>query len=325
MMENYRMYLQPKYGEKAPEVRIPDPENFDMSNPTTSRKKLVAEIYAGIVNEVKVTSCYDAICTVPTTDVRVTVMDGAEIPVRVYHPDGKGLHPVLYFIHGGGFSSNDLNVYDYVNRYLCKFSGAVVFAVEYRLAPEYKCPVGREDCYQVMEWVAKNAANYGGDASNMAVCGDSAGGELTAAMALMARDRKGPKITKQMMVYPLTTFVLEKPTYSMERYGKGDYFLKMDGSNKGLNTIYFTNEEDSVHPYNSPLLCDDLSGMPAAYFYSAECDPLLDQGLMYAAKLEDSGVEVAYHIYEGMIHGFLNRTLQKSYECLNQICADIHA
>lgn len=77
-MENYRMYLQPKYGEKAPEVRIPDPENFDMSNPTTSRKKLVAEIYAGIVNEVKVTSCYDAICTVPTTDVRVTVMDAQE-------------------------------------------------------------------------------------------------------------------------------------------------------------------------------------------------------------------------------------------------------
>lgn len=323
-MKRFRMYLQPNYGEKAPEVRIPDPEHFDMSNPTVSRKKLLAEIYAGIVSEVKMTSCYDAICSVPTTDLRITVRDGVQIPVRVYHPEGEGIHPVLYFIHGGGFTSNDLNIYDYVNRYLCKFSGAVVFAVEYRLAPEYRCPVGREDCYEIMQWVAENAHLYGGDPATLAVCGDSAGGQLTAAMALMARDRRGPAIAKQMMVYPLTTFVLEKPTFSMQRYGRGGYFLDMDGSTAGLDSVYFARSEDALEPYNSPLLCEDLTNLPKAYFYSAECDPLLDQGLMYAAALEDAGTSVCYHIYQGMIHGFLNRTLQKSYECLNQICADLN-
>lgn len=323
-MADYRLLFQPKYGEKAPEVRLPDPENFDMSNPTTSRKKVIAEIYAGIVNEVKVTACYDAICSVPTTDLRVPVRDGTEIPVRIYHPDGAGKHPVLYFIHGGGFCSNDLNVYDYVNRYICKYSGAVVFAVDYRLAPEYKCPVGREDCYQVMEWVAAHAEKYDGDPGKISVCGDSAGGCLATAMAMMTRDRKGPAIAKQMLIFPLTTFVLEKTTYSMERYGRGGYFLNMDGTDDSLAGVYFADAADARHPYNSPLLSEELACLPDAYFYAAECDPLLDQGLMYAAKLQDSGVNVNYHLYEGMIHGFLNRTLQKSYECLNQICTDIN-
>lgn len=323
-MAEYRMYLKPRYGEKAPEVRIPDPEIFDLSNPTVSRKRMMAEIFAGIVNEVKVTSCYDAICMIAATDLRVTVKDGAEIPVRVYHPEKSGPHPVLYFIHGGGFIANNLDIYDYVNRYLCKYSNAVVFAVDYRLAPEYKCPVGREDCYQIMEWVAKNAAAFGGDPDNLSVCGDSAGGALTATMALLARDRKGPRIAKQMLIFPLTTFVLDKPTYSMERYGRGGYFLNLCSAKSSLNAVYFEKEEESLDPYNSPLLCEDLTGLPDAYFYSAECDPLLDQGLMYAAKLQDAGVKVEYNIYEGMIHGFLNRTLQKSYECMNQICEDIH-
>lgn len=324
-MANYRMLFQPKYGEMAPEVRLPAPENFDLTNPTTARKKLIAEIYAGIVAEVKETACYEAICAVPTTDLRVTVRDGAEIPVRIYHPLGEGPHKVLYFIHGGGFISNDLNVYDYVNRYLCRYSNAVIFSVAYRLAPEYRCPTGREDCYDVMQWVAAHAAEYGGDPATLSVCGDSAGGNLTAAMALLSRDRKGPKITKQMMVFPLTTFVLDAPTCSMERYGKGDYFLKMDGKDSGLTDIYFADPADARDPYNSPLLAEDLKELPPAYFYSAECDPLLDQGLMFAAKLQDAGVPVEYHVYEGMIHGFLSRTLQKSYACMDQICADLHA
>jgi len=324
-MSDYRMLFQPEYGEKAPEVQLPDPENFDLSNPTVSRKKLMAEIFAGIVSEVRRTSCYDAIMTVPTTDLRIKAKDGAEIPVRIYHPEVAGTRPVLYFIHGGGFISNNLDIYDYVNRYLCKYSNAVVFAVEYRLAPEYKCPIGREDCYTVLEWIAENAPQYSGDASRLAICGDSAGGELTAAMTLMARDRNGPRISKQMMVFPLTTFILDKPTYSMERYGRGGYFLNMDGSGNGLAQVYFNDPKDAYHPYNSPLLCENLQGLPDAYFYSAECDPLLDQGLMYAAKLQDFGVKVHYNVYKGMIHGFLSRTLQKSYECMNQICTDINA
>lgn len=318
------MMFQPKYGEISPDVRIPEPEDFDMTNPTVSRKKVMAEIYAGIVNEVRTTACYNSIASVPTTDLRLNSKDGGELNMRIYHPDGEGIHPTLYFIHGGGFVSNNLNIYDYVNRYLCKYSGAVVFAVEYRLAPEYKCPIGREDCYVGLEWVAENAEKYRADPKRLCICGDSAGGELTAAMALMARDRNGPAIAKQMLIFPLTTFVLDEPSYSMERYGKGDYFLKMDGRDNHLSNVYFSDPQDAYHPYNSPLLSDDLSKLPPAYFYSAECDPLLDQGLMYAAKLQDFGVSVQYNIYEGMIHGFLNRTLQKSYECLNQICADIN-
>ena len=323
-MSYYRLFLQPHYGERAPEVVVPEEEKLDLSNPTISRAKLLPEIFSVMVSQVRQTSCYNDIMKIAVTNLRIRVADGEEIPVRIYHPEGDGIHSVLYFIHGGGFISNDLSIYDYVNRYLCKFSNAVVVAPEYRLAPEYKCPIGREDCYQVLEWVEENIAKYGGNVSRVSVCGDSAGGNLAAAMALMSRDRKGPKIIKQMMVFPLTTFVLDETTYSEERYGKGDYFIKVDSKNNSLCEVYFTDPKEANEPYNSPLLSNDLNDLPEAYFYAAECDPLLDQGLMYAAKLQDAGVKVEYYIYEGMIHGFLNRTYQKTYECLNQICKDIN-
>lgn len=323
MSNYYRLFAEPKYGDKAPEVEIPPAENIDINNPAVWRAKFHPESAAYILNLIRHNNVYDSIMTVPTTELYLKMRDGYMMHTRVYHPDGEGKHPVMLFIHGGAFMYNDLSIYDYVIRYLCKYSGAVIFAMEYRLAPENKCPIGREDCYEALEWVAEHAAEYGGDISSYTICGDSAGGALVASLALMARDRNGPKISKHMMIFPLTSFVLESRPYSELLYGNGGYFLSLDSTNNFLNNVYFNDPAEAKDPYNSPLLSDNLKDLPDAIFYSAECDPLLDQGLMYAAKLQDAGVNVEYHIYDGMIHGFINRAYQKTYECLNQICKDI--
>lgn len=317
----YRLLLQPAYGAPAPEARKPVPELMDFSNPTVSRKRLHAEVFAGIVQEMRNTFCYDEITKIVSEDLTVLSFDGVPIALRLYRPQAAGPRPVIYFMHGGGYTANDLNIYDYVCRYLCRYAEALVCAVDYRLAPEHKCPVGREDCYAALLWLSAHAAQYGGDPARLSVCGDSAGGQLAAAMALMARDRSGPSIEKQLLIYPVTAFALDAPTESQRRYAA----LDPGGSVEEIAAVYFDDPADQYDPYNAPLLCESLQALPPAYFYAAECDPLLDLGLMYAARLQDAGIPVAYHLYEGMLHGFVNRSYQKTFACLNQLCQDVHA
>ena len=303
-MKAYRKYLEPAYGEKAFSVEIPAPEDIDIENPKVWRNKHIPEAAAGILNAVKKTGCYDEIMTVETTDTYLE-RDGERIPLRLYHPDGEGAFPVLVFYHGGAFMYNTFAIYEYVTRYIAKYAGALVVAVEYRLAPEYRCPVGRED------------------ASRISVCGDSAGGNFAAGVSLMARDRKGPAIRRQIMIYPVTCFVFEEQPYSEQRYAKG-YFLEYTSLEDPLAPYFAPDDEEArTDPYNSPLLAENLAGLPEAVFLSAECDPLLDQGLMYAARLEDAKVPVEYHIFEGMIHSFLNYTYEKSFACLDAVCAAV--
>ena len=206
-MKAYRKYLEPAYGEKAFSVEIPAPEDIDIENPKVWRNKHIPEAAAGILNAVKKTGCYDEIMTVETTDTYLE-RDGERIPLRLYHPDGEGAFPVLVFYHGGAFMYNTFAIYEYVTRYIAKYAGALVVAVEYRLAPEYRCPVGREDAYAALEWAEAHCGEYGGDASRISVCGDSAGGNFAAGVSLMARDRKGPAIRRQIMIYPVPRFVL---------------------------------------------------------------------------------------------------------------------
>ena len=138
-MKAYRKYLEPAYGEKAFSVEIPAPEDIDIENPKVWRNKHIPEAAAGILNAVKKTGCYDEIMTVETTDTYLE-RDGERIPLRLYHPDGEGAFPVLVFYHGGAFMYNTFAIYEYVTRYIAKYAGALVVAVEYRLAPEYRCP-----------------------------------------------------------------------------------------------------------------------------------------------------------------------------------------
>jgi len=321
----YRKYFEPKYGEVAPWVQIDPPQVADMDNLKAWRVKSNFETLTDLTMLIRRCNCYDALMETITDDVRIKRPDGEEVLLRVYHPQGDGPFPIMLFVHGGGFMFNNLDLYDYVPRYFARFGGVAVVAVDYRLAPEYKFPIGLEDCYAALEWSVTNADSFSGDPSSLTVCGDSAGGNICAAMALMTRDRKGPKMHKQILIYPLTTFVAtEKKLDSEERYGSGDYFLKYDSTDRKLGHTYLPSpDEDAKNPYASPLLETNFEGVAPACFISAECDPILDHALMYAAKLEDNGVPVDFHLYEGMLHAFINRTYQKTFEALDDIVAAV--
>ena len=321
----YRLYLDPEYGQPRPEVCLDEPQTMDMSCPTEWRIKENFKTIAELTSLWQRCNCFDKIMELKVTNLLMDRPDGAKIPLRIYHPDTKGPHPIMVFYHGGGWSMNNLDVYDCVPRYFAKYGGIVVVAVDYRLAPENKFPIGLEDCYASLEWAVKNAKSFNGSIASVTVCGDSAGGNLAAVVSLMARDRKGPKIHKQALIYPAVTFKLDKRPKSELLYGNGGYFISVDSTSDRLPGLYLEKAEDVKNPYVSPLLSDDLSNLPSASFFSAECDPLLDQDLMYAAALEDAGIEVDYHIYTGMLHAFLNRTYQKTFDCLDDIIACVPA
>lgn len=321
MIKSYRKYLEPEYGEVSPEVRIGTPQHMDLEHPGEWRIRTNQETIATVVAEIAKCSCYESLMRIPIREFQVRTEDG-EIPVRIYHPDIKRPLPILLFLHGGAFSMNSIDVYDPVSRYLAAYGEMVVAAVEYRLAPEFPFPCGLQDCYRVLEWVESRAAELGGDPRQIVVCGDSSGGNFAAVLSMMARDRQGPKIWKQVLIYPLTALAEETMTMSERRYRKG-YFLEYEDIVE-LWKRYIRTPEERYHPYVSPLYSEKLQNLPKAGFFFAECDPLLDQGLQYAAKLEDGGIEVEVHIYKGMIHAFLNAAYGKTFNMLDDICKFIH-
>jgi acetyl esterase len=224
-----------------------------------------------------------------------------EIPVRIYTPQGSGPFPALVFFHGGGWVICNLDTHDGICRSLANGASCVVVSVDYRLAPEHKFPAAPEDCYAATQWVAQNAAELNVDASHIAIGGDSAGGNLSAVVAQMARDRGGPHLVFQLLIYPATDFRMN--TVSIEENATG-YFLTKD------DMIWFTNhylnsEEDKTNPLASPLLASDLSGLPPALIITAQYDPLRDEGELYGQKLREAGVPVTISRYEGVIHGFV--------------------
>lgn len=319
-MNEFKKLFEPDYGEISPCVYIPPTEDIDYNNAELWRAKNVPQTIAAINGYMKRCNCYDTLMEVAAFNTYMIREDNTIIPIRVYRPVGDGPFPVVVFYHGGGFSMNTFGVYDYQCRYIAAYGKALVITCEYRLMPEAKFPTGLEDCYATLEWACQHAAEYQGDISSLSVCGDSSGGNFAAVISLMARDRKGPKIHKQIMIYPLVIFKPEKRHKSEERYGTG-YFLEYDSQKEPLGAYFKEGEEDKMYtPYCSPLLADDLSELPDACILAAECDPLLDQGLMYAQKLKDAGINVEYHLYKGMIHSFFNYTYEKSFDCLDAIC-----
>jgi acetyl esterase/lipase len=241
----------------------------------------------------------------PVGNVEDREIPGPEgkIPVRIYTPEGKGPFPILVFFHGGGWVIGNIESHDAICRSLTNAAGCITVSVDYRLAPEHKFPAAPEDCYAATQWVAANAATFNGDPTRIAVGGDSAGGNLAAVVALMARDQGGPNLVYQLLIYPATDYYLPG-TQSIEENAEG-YLLTREDMIWFLNH-YLSGEEDTKHPYAFPLKAEDLSGLAPAMVITAEFDPLRDEGEMYALQMQKAGVEVTTTRYHGTIHGFIS-------------------
>jgi acetyl esterase len=227
---------------------------------------------------------------------------GGDIPVRIYTPAGAGdgQLPCLVYFHGGGWVLGDLEGVDTICRAVANRAGCKVVSVDYRLSPEHKYPAPFDDCFAATKWVADNAASIGVDADRIAVGGDSAGGNLSAAVALRAREEGGPALRMQLLVYPVTNHDYGTESYEVN----GDGYLLTRDMMKWFWDHYLENAEQGRHQFVSPLQASDLSGLPPAFVITAEYDPLRDEGESYAAKLTDAGVKVRLQRYDGQIHAF---------------------
>ncbi|HEV7526210.1 MAG TPA: alpha/beta hydrolase [Acidimicrobiia bacterium] len=238
----------------------------------------------------------------PVHDVGDRTIPGPEgdIPVRVFRPSAAPGLPVLLWFHGGGWVTGNLDTHDQLGRLLADEVGAVVVSVDYRLAPEAKFPAAADDCLAVYEWALAHADEVGGDASRIAIGGDSAGGNLAAVVALDARERGLPQPKLQLLVYPVTE--VEFDSASMIDNAKG-YFLEAD-SMRWFWDHYARTPADFDDPRFSPLHASDHSGLARAVVITAEYDPLRDQGEAYARKLAAAEVPTEAVRADGLIHGF---------------------
>jgi acetyl esterase len=239
--------------------------------------------------------------------------------VRVYTPREKttGARGLVLFLHGGGFVLGDLETYDSVCRTICQDSGCVVVSLDYRLAPEHPFPAAVEDCYAALTWVAAHAADLGGDARRIAVCGDSAGGNLAAVMALLAR-KKGPAICYQVLIYPVTT-ARPGDLASHKTFGEGTVLSLR--AMRAFTAHYFGASGKASDFRGAPLLENDLSGLPPALILVGGYDVLHDDGTAYAKRLMEDNVPVTLIEYAGLSHGFINMaaTLTGGRLALNQV------
>src|SRR5688572_4934004 len=225
-------------------------------------------------------------------------VEGGEITVRVYTPDATPPLPCHLYIHGGGFWLGTLEQSDNVCRAIAADAECVVVSVDYRLAPESKFPALPEDCYAALTWVVDHAFELGVDPARISVGGGSAGGNLSAVVALMARDRGGPPLVLQVLEIPVTDLTMSQPSIE----SNDGYLLTRVGMEQ-YRDYYLADAADATNPYASPLLAPDLSGLPPALVMTAEFDPLRDEGEAYAARLADAGVEVDAMCWEGQFHG----------------------
>ena len=223
-----------------------------------------------------------------------------ELPVRVYTPEGSPPFPIVVFFHGGGWVVGTLDTYDPLCRALAAATPAVVVSVDYRLAPEHRWPAAAEDAYAATLWASRNAAELGGAQHRLAVAGDSAGGNLAAVVALGARDRGGPQISFQLLVYPALDAV--GGTASWRQYAEGHY---LTAAGMRWYWDHYLGEADGLAPDASPLRAAFAGGLPPALVVGASHDILRDEGEAYAARLREAGVDARAIRVPGMVHGFL--------------------
>jgi acetyl esterase len=225
---------------------------------------------------------------------------GGPIPIRVYRPKG-GLKGAVVYFHGGGWVIGSLEGADATCRALANRSRCVVISIGYRLAPETKFPGQVEDAYAALRWAADNAPDLRIDPSRIAVGGSSAGGNLAAVAALVARDRGGPKVAFQLLTVPVTELSSRAASHSEFAEGYGLTTADMEW----FGRHYVRTEADANEPYASVLRAD-LHALPPALVITAECDPLRDDGEAYAQKLRALGIAARYKRYPGMFHGFMS-------------------
>jgi len=230
------------------------------------------------------------------------------VPLRLYRPfqaEAGRTAPCLVYFHGGGWTIGDLDTHDNVCRHLAVHGRCVVVSVDYRLAPEHRFPAALEDADSATRWVLANASALGIDPARVAVGGDSAGGNLAAVVAMLARDREraaqgGQGLVYQVLLYPATDMAMNSA--SALRLAEG-HFLTRD-TMQWFRANYLANQADWRDWRAAPLLAPDFSDLPPAYVITAGFDPLLDEGRAYADRLAVAGVPVSYECFEGMIHGF---------------------
>lgn len=248
-------------------------------------------------------------------------IDADGVPARVYRPSAEANLPVIVYLHGGGWTIGSVEQFDLITRQLANATGAVVVSVDYRLAPEHPFPAPLDDCWRALVWVAGNASSFGGDGTRLAVMGDSAGGNLAAVCALLARDAGAPEIAMQVLVYPAVDAACD--TQSFRENAQGYLLTRADMD--WFYACYFGGAADGTDWRISPLHAPDLQGVAPAVVITAEFDPLFDEGNAYARRLEASGVPVVHLPYDGMIHAFfgLSAVFDASRDALQRVSAEL--
>ena len=240
----------------------------------------------------------------PVNQVEERMIPGpaGEIRLRLYWPNSAGAVPGIVYYHGGGHVIGSLDTHDLIARNLCAGAEALVVSVDYRMGPEHKFPAAVDDSFAALQWVQANAASLGVDPGRLGVHGDSAGANLAAVVALMARDAGGPKLRLQSLVYPVGDYTLSGASYG--KYAQG-YGLLTRESMVWFSRHYLRSPNDAEDWRASPIKATSLAGVAPAIVVVAECDVLHDDGESYAGALRRAGVPVEYREYPGMIHGFL--------------------
>ena len=238
----------------------------------------------------------------PVFEVTDTTLPGpaGDLPVRLYRPSDDRSLPVLAYFFGGGWTLGSIDTADAICRSLANMAGCLVVTVGYRLAPEHPFPAAVEDCFAAVGWIAATAADLGADAARIAVGGDSAGGNLAAAVTLMARDEGTVKLVGQLLVYPNTEQMVDDESLRDNR----DPWLFNNRSVAWYRQHYLADPQHAYEPMASPMLAARLDGLPPALVITAEYDPLRDQGERYARRLAAEGTPTELTRYDGMVHGF---------------------
>jgi acetyl esterase/lipase len=261
----------------------------------TGRREVMARLASEFPPRVHAVSGVDISHHVAIAD------DGHPLPLTVYLPQADRSGAVALYIHGGGMMMGSVEDYDQLLRFLAARSGTALVAVEYRLAPEHPHPTPVEDCYAALRWTAEHASELGGDPARLVVAGDSAGGGLAAAVALLARDRKGPPLARQVLIYPMLddrTVTRPPNAPTIVTWGYSD---NATGWNALLGDAAGTSD---VSPYAAPARATDLTGLPSAYVMVGGLDIFLSEDIEYAARLAASGVAVELHVHPGAPHSF---------------------
>src|SRR5258708_6305682 len=239
-----------------------------------------------------------------TEDRTIPVGPKGKVDLRIFRPVGNhSALPVVMYFHGGGWVLGDADTYDRFVREMVNGVGAAVVFVEYNRAPEERYPVPVEECYAATQWVVEHANEIGVQAGQIAVAGDSAGGNIAAAVTILAKQRGGPRIAAQVLIYPATTATFDTPSF--EQFGS-DHFLTRDAT-RWFWQQYVPDRTQDSEPTACPLnaLLDQLKGLPPALIITAECDVLRDEGERYARKLLQAGVPATRTTHPRALHGFM--------------------